>query len=308
MSTKAIQINIGDKYNRWEVISDVFYKTFPNGSKAKFVECTCDCGTISVLRAAALTSPTKPSFSCGCYQREMTKLKNTNDLSVGDVYGRLEVLENLGMFYENGKTPRNMTLVICSCGESSQFSVRQQALVSGNTKSCGCLQKEIVSGLVTTHGMSGTGAYYSWQGLKVRCTNPNNSRWNRYGERGISYPTDWETFEGFWLDMSEGWFEGADIDRIDFDGNYCKDNCRWVNRDIGNHNKSKPRDCTSIYKGVYYDKERDKWMARINRNGIVYLQKRFETELEAALAYDNVSEEIYGDRPNKTTRDDSQTT
>ncbi|MNN46651.1 AP2 domain protein [compost metagenome] len=106
--------------------------------------------------------------------------------------------------------------------------------------------------------------------------------------------------------MSCGWFEGADIDRIDFDLSYSKDNCRWVNRDIGNHNKSKPQDCTSIFKGVYYDKARDKWVARVNRNGTVYLQKRYNTEIEAALAYDNISEEIYGDRPNKTTREDSQ--
>jgi hypothetical protein len=306
--TSIQEVSIGQKFNRWEIISEVYYKTFPSGSKAKFVDCVCECGTESSLRLGALTSPTKPSFSCGCYQREMTKLKNTNDLEVGDVFGRLQVLENLGMFYDEGKAARNMTLVVCSCGNSNPFQVRQQALVSGNTKSCGCLQKEVVSELATTHGMSGTTAYYSWQGLKDRCTNPNNSRWERYGERGISYPADWETFVGFWSEMSTGWFEGADIDRIDFDGNYCKENCRWVNRDIGNHNKSKPENCTSSFKGVYYDKERDKWMARINRNSIVYLQKRFETELEAAIAYDNVSEEIYGDRPNKTIRDDSQTT
>ena len=298
MSTKAIQINIGDKYNRWEVLSDVFYKTFPNGSKAKFVECVCRCGTVSVLRAAALTSPTKPSISCGCYRAEQTSLLNTVKLGVGEKFGRLTVLESLGM-EAVGAGKRNMVLVSCECG-SDPFKIRLDGLKDGNTKSCGCLQKEAVSLVMTTHGMSNTTAYSSWQGMKDRCTNPNNNRWGRYGGRGISYPNDWETFGGFWIDMSEGWYEGADIDRIDFDGNYCKENCRWVNRDVGNHNKSKSLG-TSIYKGVYYDKRRDAWVARLNRNLVIYLQKRFSTEQEAAKAYDDASEQIYGDRPNGTT-------
>lgn len=151
--------------------------------------------------------------------------------------------------------------------------------------------------------MTGTSAYTSWQHMKDRCNNPNNSRWGRYGGRGISYPTTWDTFEGFWKDMSNAWYEGADIDRINFDLSYSKDNCRWVDRDIGNHNKSKSADCTSRYKGVYFDKARSKWVARLNRNGIIHLQVRFDSEYQAALAYDNCSEEIYGDRPNQTKRE-----
>lgn len=78
-------------------------------------------------------------------------------------------------------------------------------------------------------------------------------------------------------------------------------NCRWVDRDIGNHNKSKSEG-TSIYKGVYLD-SRDKWVARLSRNGVIYLQKRFSNEQQAAKAYDDASEEHYGDRPNKTERE-----
>lgn len=298
MSTKAIQINIGDKYNRWEVLSDVFYKTFPNGSKAKFVECLCVCGTKSVLRTAALTSPSKPSVSCGCYRIEQTSLLNTVLLGVGEKFGRLTVIKSLGMEV-TGSGKRNMALVSCECG-SDPFKTRVGGLKDGNTKSCGCLQKESVSYVMRTHGMSKTSAYGSWQSMKDRCTNPNNPRWDRYGGRGISYPEGWTTFEGFWGDMSDGWYDGADIDRIDFNGNYCKENCRWVDRDVGNHNKSKS-DGTSVYKGVYYDKSRDAWVARLSRNSIIYLQKRFTTEQEAAKAYDDVSEQIYGDRPNGTT-------
>lgn len=294
MSTKVKEINLGDKFNRWKVISEIFYKVFPNGSKAKFVECVCECGNKSTLRLSALTSPTKPSISCGCFQKEMTLLKNTQVIEIGKIFGRLTVVKNLGMV-----GGRNKVIVSCECN-SERFSTRVDQLKDGTTKSCGCLQREIVSNLFTTHGVTGTTAYSSWQGMKDRCTNPNNSRADRYLLRGISFPNSWKSFENFWEDMAEGWYEGADIDRIDFDGNYSKENCRWVDRDIGNHNKSKPEDCTSSYKGVYYDKQRDKWTARLNRNGIIHLQKRFDTEYEAALAYDDASEEHYGDRPNKT--------
>jgi len=300
MSTKAIQVNIGDKYNRWEVISEVFYKKFPGGSTAKFVKCRCDCGTESTLRLAALTSPSKSSISCGCYRIEQTKLKNTITLEIETKIARLTVIENMGML-ETESAPRNFIKVLCDCGNSEPFLVRLDGLNSGNTKSCGCLQVEVAIENATTHGMTTTTAYSSWQGMKDRCTNSNNSRWERYGGRGISYPPKWITFENFWADMSEGWYEGADIDRIDFDLSYSKENCRWVDRDVGNHNKSKSLG-TSIYKGVYFDKGRDAWVARLTRNGTIHLQKRFNTENEAALAYDDASEEYYGDRPNKTVK------
>ncbi len=296
---KATVVNIGDRYGRLVVSEEVTYKLNSNGTRSKYVQCVCDCGTSKLIRLGSLTSPTQPTMSCGCLQKEASH-NLVVILEKGTVFHRLTVVESLGML-PDGDRIRNFATVQCECG-SPEFSVRINALQQGNTKSCGCLQKEIVSQITTTHGMTGTSAYGSWQGMKHRCTSDTNCRWDRYGGRGISYPLEWETFEGFWSDMSEGWFESADIDRIDFDGNYSKDNCRWVNRDIGNHNKSKPVDCTSSFKGVYYDKARDKWVARINRNGVVYLQKRFETELEAALAYDDVSEEIYADRPNKTLR------
>lgn len=293
MGSKTV-VNIGDRYNRWTVVGEPFYKEYLNSFPARYVNCVCDCGTEKQVKLAALTSPSKPSISCGCFQKEITRLQ-LEIVEIGTVFERLTVIENLGL----SETKKNTVVVQCSCGSPS-FSVRLNAIKQGNTKSCGCLQKEVVSNLVKTHGMTGTSAYGSWQGMKNRCTSPNNCRWDRYGGRGISYPEKWETFDGFWEDMSEGWYAGADIDRIDFNLNYCKENCRWADRDVGNHNKSKAEDCTSEYKGVYYDKARDKWVARINRNGKVHLQKRFNTELEAALAYDNASEEIYGDRPNKT--------
>lgn len=289
---KSVDIKLGDKFGRWTVIGDVFYKSFPSGSSAKFVSCVCDCGVVSDVRCGALTSPTKPSNSCGCLQKEIAK-NSRRVPTYGEKENSLLVIEDLGV-----KEGRSFCKVVCDCG-SEPFTVRYEAFLSGHTKSCGCLQKEVTSKRTTKHGMSHTSAYSSWQNMKDRCLNPNSPSYSNYGALGITIPQAWHTFENFWGEMSEGWVEGLDIDRIDYKQSYSKENCRWVERDVGNHNKSKHEDCTSRFKGVYYDKARDYWVARLQRNGIVHLYKRFWSELEAAEAYDNASEDVYGDRPNE---------
>ena len=86
------------------------------------------------------------------------------------------------------------------------------------------------------HGKGGTPTYLVWKGLRNRCNNPNDVGYKNYGGRGITYCERWEDYENFVQDMGNK-PDGMSIDRIDVDGNYCKENCRWATRKQQNNNK-----------------------------------------------------------------------
>jgi len=80
------------------------------------------------------------------------------------------------------------------------------------------------------HGMTGTRPYSIWGNMKSRCTNTTIPNYPRYGGRGITYNPKWETFIGFWEDMQEGYDDNFEIDRIDVNLGYYKENCRWITK------------------------------------------------------------------------------
>ena len=136
----------------------------------------------------------------------------------------------------------------CDCGK--KVSVRGDCLKLGNTRSCGCLQKETVSKIFFKHGGQTDGkktrTYLSWDGMIQRCLNPKNSRFRDYGGRGIGVCEDWKKFENFLRDMGER-PPKLTLDRKDNNGNYDPLNCRWADWETQFANRRKRLSRTQIF-------------------------------------------------------------
>lgn len=151
----------------------------------------------------------------------------------GQQFGRLTVIKKAGAAI-NGCIKWECK---CTCGKTT--IVRSTQLISGNTKSCGCLQRETMSKKFKTHGLSNTRLYIIWQAMKQRCYNPKYDYYQNYGGKGIIICDEWKSdFMSFYnWSMENGYNDSLSIDRIDINKNYSPDNCRWATPMIQSNNK-----------------------------------------------------------------------
>jgi len=140
-------------------------------------------------------------------------------ISVGEKFGMLTVI-SLGDL----KGRNRYWNCLCECG--NEKSICYSSLSRGKTKSCGCLNAKLASGRRLTHGKSKYPVYNVWINMKARCLNSENPSFKNYGGRGIKICDRWMKFENFLSDMGEPLGQ-LEIDRIDNDGGYSKDNCKW---------------------------------------------------------------------------------
>jgi len=148
------------------------------------------------------------------------KERGVNMARIKDITGqRSGRIEAVRFSHKQGKNA--MWLCKCDCGE--EYITRGSKITTKAIKSCGCIAKE------KQHGMCGTRTYNVWENMIDRTTNANNKSYNNYGGRGITVCEEWKNFRNFYADMGE-LTDGLDIDRIDNDKGYSKDNCRLITR------------------------------------------------------------------------------
>lgn len=189
--------------------------------------CKCDCGNETTVDGIKLRA--ERTKSCGCLKAEYGESK-VNDLS-GKVFGKLTVLKRAG------SNSFKKALWLCSCECGNDTTVVGSDMLNGHTTSCGCVkaagQYNVVHGHNRETGCSK--AYTVWKNMLSRCRNPNIKQYKDYGGRGVSVCERWLKFENFLEDMGEPQ-ERLQIDRIDNDGSYTKENCRWVTRSQNRRN------------------------------------------------------------------------
>lgn len=211
--------------------------------------CRCDCGEEKIVGAGNLVHG--GVISCGCVRVKDLTGKRFGKLTVKSLHSR------------PGKRGGD-ALWLCQCDCGNETILPGYSLQSGNTSSCGCLVRTLGG-----KSKSDKRLYRVWLGMKNRCMNSNNPKYSDYGGRGIRVCDEWQDFNKFydWA-VANGYDPDAPkgkctIDRIDVNGDYSPENCRWVDRVIQANNKR--NNVTFEYKG-----ERRRLKDLANIAGITY--------------------------------------
>ena len=169
-------------------------------------------------------------------------------LQTGDRFGRLTVvqLDHIRTYIRPNNKINYLEYYLCICDCGRIKITQKNNLVHGDTKSCGCYSTECKKNKnikSKKHGLYNTILYNRWKTMKERCLKPYNSSYKYYGGRGIKICKEWQNdFLVFfnWA-INNGFKKELTLDRIDVNGDYCPENCRWITIKEQNFNKRNNR-------------------------------------------------------------------
>lgn len=223
--------------------------------------------------------------------REYPKSKTFKDIS-GMTFGRLYV----DSYY--GKSARGDPYFKCICECKNEVIVSGRSLRCGDIVSCGCYHKDDLSKRFTKHGLTSHPLYWVHHGFMQRCYNSNHDEYHNYGERGIYVCDEWKNKENGFMNfynwaINNGYQKSLSIDRIDVNGPYSPENCRWVTIKLQNVNKRKSRfislvmDFSEIGKGkIIYTYTASMWskITGIDPNTILRRIEKYGWSIEKTLS------------------------
>ena len=216
----------------------------------------------------------------------------------GERYGKLVVMEEAESIYS--KTGKMIRRLKCKCDCGNITIVRHGDLRNGSTVSCGCYNYEKESA-AKTHGYSRTKLGNVFEGMKQRCNNPKNKNYEKYGGRGIKICTEWLNDPKKFFDwaIKNGYKEGLSIDRIDVNGNYEPDNCRWADNEAQCLNQRLRKDNKTGHKGIYYSE--GVYRVQIRRNKKRYYFGSCKTLPEAVKVLEEAKAMVEEAQPKEPT-------
>lgn len=194
-------------------------------------------------------------------------------ITEGELFGRLTAIREIS----DGTSVRKIE---CRCDCGAIKNVKIYNLKSGATKSCGCtLSGKPRVKRAPSHGMTGTRTYRIWTMMLTRVRNPNIKYAHNYIERGITVCDSWLKFENFYADMGDA-PDDRSLDRIDNEGNYCKENCKWSTKSEQGRNlqRSGQKQLGVSQNAI------GKWTAKITTNTVRTHLGTFSTYEEAVTA------------------------
>jgi hypothetical protein len=183
---------------------------------------------------------------------------------VGQKFGKLTVIKKVEHL-PNSTSRSAKWLCVCDCGK--QISTISNSLRSGRAKTCGCSagQHQII------HGKTKTPEFVLWTAMIERCRNPNHRAYKNYGSRGITVCDSWHTFQNFYDDMCPRPSPNLQLDRLNNNLGYSKENCRWVTRKENLRNKRNNHKVT--IKGVLMTVSQAAEILNLSASGIAYRKK-----------------------------------